>query len=219
MQWISPNMRIGMPVTIQALGSYAANVVSPQVGARKIHCLMMTETFARNVGMKECWKDIPEWEGYYQASNLGRIRSVDRVVRSKGWTRPVQGRVLCQAWNGRYFQVNLSKFGKSISRNVHVLVAKTWLGPKPNNMQVCHGVKGQKDNSVKNIRYGTASENQLDRRNFGDQNNVRPVCRGDGKEFNSIREAALITGSNASRIIEVCKGKRKIHHGHNWSYI
>lgn len=174
--------------------------------------------------MTEQWKDIPGWEGYYQASNLGQIRSVGREIicnagSRKGYVRFIKGRNLIPCWTGRYYKVNLSEAGGASNANVHKLVASTWIGEVPNGHQVLHGENGQRDNSVLNLRYGTPSDNQLDRREFGNQSNVRPVRRSDGLEFDSIREAAKATDSNASRIVEVCKGRRKVHHKFQWEYI
>ncbi len=78
--------------------------------------------------MKELWKDIPEFETLYQVSNLGRIRSVDRIdMRGHA----LKGKVLKQAYNKEgYAIVYLSKFSKKKTIAVHRLVAITFLDYK-----------------------------------------------------------------------------------------
>lgn len=77
---------------------------------------------------KEIWKDIPQYEGCYQASSLGRVRSLDRiVVNSNGIVRSLKGKVIKQSGNDGYLQVALS--GKT--KRVHQLVAMAFLGHVP----------------------------------------------------------------------------------------
>ena len=76
----------------------------------------------------EIWKVIPNYENY-EASNFGRIRSIDRVVkRDRYTTRKIKGKILQQfAKNSGYLQVNLSKNSKIETKTVHRLVAITFL--------------------------------------------------------------------------------------------
>lgn len=172
--------------------------------------------------VKEQWKDIPNYEGYYQVSNIGRIRSLDRIVgaRSKGYKR-IRGILLKQRNNSHgipYYYVNLWK--KRIMRHclVHRLVAITWLGPIPEGMQVRHGPNGYTDNSVNNLCYGTRQDDALDRVRDGTVYKV-PVKRSDGAEFSSIREAAKKTGCRESHISTVCRGRERTAGGYGWFYI
>jgi calcineurin-like phosphoesterase family protein len=145
------------------------------------------------LGHEELWRDIPGYEGIYQASYHGRIRSVDRVNKGKfGGPRKVKGRILKPKWQ-RYARVSLSKEGKQTDFLVHRLVALTWLGKCPEGMEVAHGDKGKEDNSVRNLRYAMPSENHLDRRRDGvDQG--QPVLRSDGETFPSIKVASEAMG-------------------------
>ena len=76
----------------------------------------------------EVWKDIPEYEGLYQVSNLGRVKSLDRVVtRKDGRKQLCKGRLLspCRMRWG-YLGVNLSKSNKDLTKKVHRLVAQAF---------------------------------------------------------------------------------------------
>lgn len=117
---------------------------------------------------EEIWKDVPGYEGQYQASTLGRIRSVDRVVvhhYKDGSTseRLVKGRIKKQT--KRYDGYHMIGFNHSgYTPLVHMLVAYTFLGPRPNpSCQVMH-LDGDKDNNcVSNLAYGSPRENNLDK--------------------------------------------------------
>lgn len=115
----------------------------------------------------EIWKDIPGYEGRYQASSLGRIRSLDRTLHlhrknGKIVERIMKGKILrpgrfCK--NG-HLSVCLGH-GESGSP-VHQLVALTYLGPCPEGKEVLHINGNPQDNRIDNLRYGTRRENILD---------------------------------------------------------
>ena len=108
----------------------------------------------------ERWADIPGWEGLYQASDMGRIKSLARTV-----PRPVKGdlvlkeRILRHATNKRgYRNVSLSRDCKGHSFAVHVLVARAFLG-EANGREVNHISADKSDNTLANLEYVTHSEN------------------------------------------------------------
>lgn len=119
--------------------------------------------------MEEIWKDIPGYEGYYQASTLGRIRSVDReisylsgknkVPRTDFW--PSQIKTLRYRKDG-YLQVNLSKNSKKGYFPVHKIISKVFLGNQPKGMDVCHNNGDRSDNRLSNLRYDTRKNNLSD---------------------------------------------------------
>lgn len=119
--------------------------------------------------MEETWKDIPGYEELYQASSEGRIRSKRRaryrirngVTERFGMTKE---RVLKEAFNKNgYGHVVLRRNGKSESKEVHLLIALAFLGPRPNgDAQIRHLDGNPRNNRVENLRYGTRSENQID---------------------------------------------------------
>ncbi|UZQ49090.1 NUMOD4 motif-containing HNH endonuclease [Clostridium kluyveri] len=122
--------------------------------------------------MKEFWKDIPGYEGRYQASTLGRIRSVDHYVNGKSrygkpFKRLVKGRILRP---GRYNQdghVSVVLGHKANGSPVHQLIALTFLGDRPKGYDVRHLDGNPQNNKLNNLAYGTRKQNILDVYNQG----------------------------------------------------
>lgn len=109
---------------------------------------------------QEVWKDIPGYEGKYQASNMGNIRSVERVIqRANGTTCTIKQRVLKQTSKAGYPHVNL---GYNKTKKVHALVALTFIGDRPCKADVRHKDGNKDNNKLSNLEYGTRSENNLD---------------------------------------------------------
>lgn len=114
------------------------------------------------MGEKEIWKDIPGYEGYYQASNLGRVRSLDRIITySNGYDRFYKGGVMNGSVNNGYRQTTLKKNNIGRSFMFSQLVAMTFLGHEPNGHKlVIDHVNGDKsDNRLENLRIVTNREN------------------------------------------------------------
>lgn len=106
--------------------------------------------------MDELWKDIPGFEGRYQASSIGRIKSLLR------W-RGTSERVLKPTINrGGYQQLILCRDGKHFTCAVHQLVALTFLGACPPGQQVRHWDGVKTNCHVGNLLHGTPSENNKD---------------------------------------------------------
>ena len=171
--------------------------------------------------MMERWRDIPGWEGLYQASDQGRIRSVDRVVlHPRGGPKRLKGRILSPRPNNKvgHLAVGLWVGGVEQSKRVHQLVALTWIGPCPVDQQVRHGQNGHLDNSVSNLCYGTRSQDSLDKRRDGTHSG-RAVRRSDGMEFISMWVAAEESGCSHKCIWMVCQGQRKTTGGYGWEYV
>ena len=115
--------------------------------------------------MDELWQPIDGYLGLYEVSNLGRVRSLDREVATRGRskemrTRRLKGRILRQGQvRGRYF-VNLSKHDHPWVVPVHCLVARAFLGPKPKGLEIDHVNGDFQDNRAENLEYVTHQENQ-----------------------------------------------------------
>lgn len=116
----------------------------------------------------EIWKDIPGYEGCYQASTAGRIKSIAHPVAGKNpytgkpFTRIVSERILKP---GRYCKsghvsVVLRRGTSGIP--VHRLVLRTFVGKCPEGMEFLHKNGNSQDNRLENLRYGTRSENIVD---------------------------------------------------------
>lgn len=117
--------------------------------------------------LTEQWLPVSGHEGY-EVSDLGRVRSVDRWVNAPqcGGKRLVKGRVLKQTLNQAegYLQVHL---GAGNCVRVYRLVAEAFLGPRPENQDICHGPNGKMDSGVSNLSYGTRKQNAADRKRDG----------------------------------------------------
>lgn len=112
--------------------------------------------------MRERWRDIPGYEGRYQASDHGRVRALDHYVRlvAQGieTKRLSPGRVLKPGLQNRFGHVSVS-LGKHNSIGVHILVALTFIGPRPLRYDVAHENGRGGDNRRKNLSYKTRSKN------------------------------------------------------------
>lgn len=99
---------------------------------------------------KEIWKDIPNYEGYYQVSNLGNVRSIDRIVNGRGIAKiKLKGKIKKYIIdNVGYNTVGLSKKSKVNNYRIHVLVAIAFLNHKPNGHKtVVDHIDGNKQNN------------------------------------------------------------------------
>lgn len=108
----------------------------------------------------ETWKDIPGFEGHYQASTLGQVRSIDRTVLRNGKPMKLKGKVLKPSPTEKgYLYVNLSIESKPKPHKVHRLVALTFL-PNPDDKPAINHVNNDRiDNSVQNLEWCTNQEN------------------------------------------------------------
>ena len=111
---------------------------------------------------KEIWKDVPGFEGYYQASNLGRVRSLDRTITDKnGVKRFYKGRLIDGFTSDGYKNTTLRVNSKGKSFRFSQLVAMAFLNHKPNGMKlVVDHINGDRsDDRVENLRIVTFREN------------------------------------------------------------
>lgn len=166
----------------------------------------------------EIWKPVIGYEGSYEVSSKGRVRSVDRIIHRKNGVKAFcKGRILKPApVKGRYLTVVL---GRGNTKTVHSLVAAAFLGRCPERQEVRHGIGGLKDNGVENLCYGTHRQNLFDRYRDGTVSNAKKIQRSDGKIFRSAAEAARMTGVAISGISQAANKLRKTAAGFKWEYI
>lgn len=110
---------------------------------------------------KEIWKDIEGYEGLYQVSNLGRVRSLDNFVNCRSGAKQLRkGKILqpIKDLTG-YFCVNFYKNNKMKRKSVHRIVAETFI-PNPHNYPVVNHLDGVKTNDiVSNLEWTTHQAN------------------------------------------------------------
>lgn len=117
----------------------------------------------------EIWKSVPNFEGYYEVSNLGRIR---RLARASG---TIPGNILkpTHCASDMYERVNLSKGSRIFQTRVHLVVASAFLGNPPTPMhKVAHWDGDGHNSNLKNLRWATQSENETDKKRHGRDNHV-----------------------------------------------
>ena len=177
--------------------------------------------------VNELWKDIPGYEGYYQASDAGRVRSVDRFINN-GMLR---GRVLRQYTNkDGYKLVRLSKTGVCVTYQVHRLIYLTFHGPIPEGMQVNHIDENPANNELENLNLMSPKENN----NYGTRNRRTSEKLTNGvtskavyqyseegwfiRKWVSVNEIQRKLGYEVGNISACCLGKRKQAYGFIWTY-
>jgi len=118
---------------------------------------------------KERWRSVVGFEGIYEVSNLGRVRSLDRnVVYVSGRTQAWRGQILKPTPSGNgYLAVELCRNGTGKTTNIHTIVAASFLGPRPPNKQVAHRDGDKENPRLSNLRYATCLENQADKIHHG----------------------------------------------------
>lgn len=112
----------------------------------------------------EQWKPVVGYEGMYEVSNQGRVRSTSRViVRSNGAKQTISTRIRkhFQTKSG-HLSTSLSREGVVVSREIHRLVQEAFVGPCPPGLEVRHLNGNPADNRAENLKYGTRQENVQD---------------------------------------------------------
>lgn len=125
----------------------------------------------------EIWKDIPGYEGKYQVSSIGRIKSLSRVIKSKNQYGDFEWRTREKILSpGKrdscgHLSVILNDHHRK-SYDVHQLVMLAFHGEPPEDMEVCHNNCIGFDNRLENLRYDTRTENMIDIYKNGKGKNV-----------------------------------------------
>ncbi len=120
----------------------------------------------RRTGQEEVWKAIPGYDGLYEASSLGRIRSVPRTnVNSIGIVRLLAPRILApRQCSGGHVGVSIYKHNQKRYVQVHTLVLEAFVGPRPAGMECRHLNGHPADNRPCNLEWGTRKANEADKK-------------------------------------------------------
>jgi hypothetical protein len=115
---------------------------------------------------QERWKPVPGFEGYYEASDQGRVRSVDRTVAHARWGTIVRkGKILSPGVKSKYghLGVTLCRDNMGYQKHVHYLVLETFVCPRPPGLECRHLNGDPGDNRLMNLAWGTRRQNSGDR--------------------------------------------------------
>lgn len=175
--------------------------------------------------MQEIWKDIKEYEGLYQVSNLGNVKSLKRYVNTNGGAkRLVKEKILKPIIdNTNYYVVSLWKNNVCQRAHIHRLVVETFISNIYHKPYVNHKDGNKLNNNVNNLEWCTPKENNLHAYTIGLNPSRRKINQYDLKgnfikTWDSIREANNFY--KTSHISECCNNnsKRNIAKGYIWKY-
>jgi hypothetical protein len=176
--------------------------------------------------MNETWKPVVGFEGFYEVSSMGRVKSIARRVRGRnGHLIGHSSKLLSPGeQQSGHLCVNLSMHGKPHMRRVHTLVALAFIGPCPEGLEVNHIDGDPKNNVVSNLEYVTHKENMLHAANVlnsfprgeGHHNSKMTVAtvrearamRAKGMKFQDIADRLGVTRRTAAR---ACNGELWAH--------
>lgn len=179
----------------------------------------------------EKWKDIEGYEGLYQISNMGNVRSLDRIISYKNNCkhRKLSGKLMRKNYDSNtcYYKISLCKNGIPSKIFIHRLVAQAFI-PNPDNLQVVnHKNSIRTDNCVDNLEWCTVRYNNEHSGGIlkAHEANKKPVIQltknGDFvTEYESVMDAARKTGIDCSQISGCCKNKKyyKSAGGYIWKF-
>lgn len=180
--------------------------------------------------MEEIWKDIPNYEGYYEVSNLGRIKSLVKKLKTKGGALRKTNERILKAVIDRYGyqRVVLQKDKEKKCYQVHRLVYEAFIGEIPEGMQVNHKDENKQNNVLSNIdtlmtckenlNWGTCIERRAKTKS---KPVIQKTLQGEViKIWPSAAEVQRKLGYWSIEISRCCRGIRcrKTAYGYKWEY-
>ena len=172
--------------------------------------------------MSEIWKDIIGYEGLYQVSNLGRVKSCERYVNHfPDGKRVVKERILKHGLVKGYHNVQLSNNNIKITKLVAGLIATAFIYNNDKTLEINHKNGNRLDNRVDNLEWISHKENQehaIKNKLYRMFAVVEIENNQIIKRFNSLNEAAREYNLKSGNVWNVCEKKRKHSKGHYFEY-
>lgn len=175
-------------------------------------------------GHKQVWKSVVGYEGLYEVSNHGNVRSLDRTIieNNTGKERSIKGITLSITNSKRgYRVVVLCKDGNEKMKNVHQLVAQAFISNPENKPCINHKDFNRLNNHIENLEWCTYAENNLHSVDEGKKGKtVIQLTKDDEfvEQFDSLKRAESHTGIASQNIGKVCKGEREFAGEYKWEY-
>lgn len=176
--------------------------------------------------MKEIWKPVVGYEGLYEVSNLGRVKSLDRIVtvRRKDGTsfqRPHKGQMIrIQKCSNGYRHVPLCKDGRSLIARVHRVVAEAFIDNPEGLPEVNHIDEDKTNNRADNLEWCTHQYNNSygTKPLFGERNPMSKITADEVKEIRirrasgeMLKDIAADYGISINHVCNIAQGKRWGH--------
>ena len=160
----------------------------------------------------ELWKPVVGYEGLYEVSSEGQVRSLSREVKySNGSTHRHLGRMLKLTTLHGYPSVCLAKNGTRKTSYVHLLVLEAFVGARPASMEGCHNDDVPTNNSLSNLRWDSPSENRRDIIRNGNNYEMKKTHCPQGHELSSPN----LNPSDIKRGKRVC---RSCNNARSWAH-
>lgn len=158
----------------------------------------------------ERWRVIAGYEGHYEVSDHGGVRSVERILKNKMPSGKVRQRLWKQktlsqvrSGAGDHRAVVLSRNGKSERKLVHHLVLEAFVGPRPPGKIGLHWDDDPDNNTLENLRWGTHSDNQDDKVRNGNHHNQRKTHCSRGHLYSP--ENTILDQKPNERVARRCR--------------
>lgn len=149
--------------------------------------------------MSERWLPVVGYEGYYEVSSQGRVRSVDRIITKLGQAPArLRGRLMKPTVDklGRHW-ARFSRNDRKTARTVSRVVLEAFVGPCPKGMEGCHNDGDPGNNNVENLRWDTRSNNNYDAVRHGTHWAAKKTHCKHGHPFDELNTYVATTGHRA----------------------